>query len=87
VFTQAQEAFERKQSLQAKGIDSSAVARRVANLLNIDVKVEHGKRIATEYNFSLDDTKLYNLIAFLKFRILTQYALNVNFMHNIRGQS
>ena len=39
VLAQAQEAYERKQALQAKGIDTNAVARRVANLLNIDVKL------------------------------------------------
>ena len=39
VLSQAQEAYERKQALQAKGIDTTAVARCVADLLNIDVKV------------------------------------------------
>jgi REP element-mobilizing transposase RayT len=39
VLSQAQEAYERKQALRDKGIDTNAVARRVANLLNIDVKL------------------------------------------------
>jgi REP element-mobilizing transposase RayT len=39
VLAQAQEAYERKQALQAKGIGTNAVARRIAHLLNIDVKL------------------------------------------------
>jgi len=38
VLGQAQDADERKQALQAKGIDLDAVPRHVFNLLNIDVK-------------------------------------------------
>ena len=39
VLAQAHEAYERKQALQAKDIDTNAVVRRVANPLNIDVKL------------------------------------------------
>ncbi|MGD1999646.1 MAG: hypothetical protein PVJ00_03695 [Desulfobacterales bacterium] len=39
VLGQIQEVYEWKRALQAKGIDAAAVARRFANLLNIDVKL------------------------------------------------
>ena len=39
VLAQAQEAYERKQALQAIGIGANTAVRRVADLLNIDVKL------------------------------------------------
>ncbi|MFZ0613809.1 MAG: transposase, partial [Desulfobacterales bacterium] len=39
VLGQARETYERKQALQAKGVDENAVARRVADLLEIDIKL------------------------------------------------
>ena len=38
VLGQAQEAYERGQTLQAKGIDANAVGSRVATLLKVNVK-------------------------------------------------
>lgn len=39
VLAQARKTYERKQALQAKGVDENAVARRVADLLEIDIKL------------------------------------------------
>lgn len=55
VLDQAQEAYERKQALQAKSIDTNAEARRVADFLNIDVKLvwSPGKNRSIVYTRSL----------------------------------